>query len=682
MPTSWLSQEQSRIKVVDALKETLQKRLNDSPDLDVEKKTASKIAKKVEKEIFKRFGRVDRLYKTKYRSLLFNLKSTDNQLFHKLMLGKIAPKRLVRMNSLEMAPKELAEWRAKKNKHLLEMIEKEEREVPRRCFEKFTHKGIVEIYREADMDLVSEELIESSLHKEGNSYGEAPSSVVSNQRGELVADSKKGFEPPTYTRTFKQKANTSKILHQNDTYSEEDRRPLDDDRPAVASTPNRKRQVRKQSSRSVIWNGLIQMFSVKQFVAKAYPVSGYGCQLCQALPAILQSKGCILPEDVWTCIDSIWPENRKGMGVIRFHPSLPKDVGPYHTLYTYLNNRQRYGIVESSQVEIFLVSLPAYQLVPSQLHPVGGPGLDRCHPSLLLGLILPRRTCLDTLKTSHDLLPKAKRKRVTSKDGTETVPSHLQVDVGQEQTPQHLSKEGLSSGEGLTNIPKQEGLIVDTLLGLIEQLKREIIYRVPSSSCYQDERDEVNQPSLGDTFHSATGSASTGEQLDNLTLEILGAQPCQSGEEVQFCIDPYPSDFCSTLGLLSPSEVLCPDQHRTHAHGAQGINTFEDLLSPNVLCAGAVAPFEECQVQLSPQIPCTNIIGEHNSSVQEMLSLIQHVTQLQSNTQNQEPQPFSLLTQEIASALSQIPAGIELFPVQQDDATYDQLEILSSTFKG
>ncbi|XP_063168347.1 PHD finger protein 3-like [Candoia aspera] len=156
IPSSWLSQEQNRIKVLDTLKETLQKRLNDSPDLEVEKNTASEIAEKVEKEIFRHFGHVHRLYRNKYSSLLFNLKSTDNQLFRKLMLGKVTPRRLVQMSSLEMASKELAEWRAKKNKHVLELIEKEEREVPRHCSEKFTHKGIVEIHREANMDLVPE----------------------------------------------------------------------------------------------------------------------------------------------------------------------------------------------------------------------------------------------------------------------------------------------------------------------------------------------------------------------------------------------------------------------------------------------------------------------------------------------------------------------------------------------
>ncbi|XP_039185520.1 SPOC domain-containing protein 1 isoform X2 [Crotalus tigris] len=362
IPRPWLSQEQSRMKVIETLRETLQKRLNDTPDLDVQKNIASKIAKKVEMEIFKHFGRVDRLYKNKYRSLLFNLKSSDNQLFNKLMRGKITPRRLVQMSSLEMASKELAEWRAKKNKHELEMIEKEEREMPRRCSEKFTHKGIVEIYREVDIDVASEEIIESSLH-------EVPSLAGSNQIRELAADNEQVFEPVTYKLTFKQEANPSQILRQNIACSEMDKTPQDE-----GSTANRNRQTAKRPSYSVIWNGLIQMFSVKQFVAKAYPVSGFGSHLCQALPTVLQSQGCILPKDVWAYVDSIWPRKREEMGVIRFRPSLSRDFSSYHTLYTYLNNRQRYGIAESNQMEIFLVPLPAYQLVPSQFHPVGGPG--------------------------------------------------------------------------------------------------------------------------------------------------------------------------------------------------------------------------------------------------------------------------------------------------------------------
>ncbi|XP_013915164.1 PREDICTED: uncharacterized protein LOC106543627 [Thamnophis sirtalis] len=323
-------------------------------------------------------------------------------------------------------------------------------------------------------------------------------------------------------------------------------------------------------------------------------------------------------------------------------------------------------------MEIFLVPLPAYQLVPSQFHPVGGPGLDQRHPALLLGLILPKRTSPDILKTSHDLPPKAKRKRVTSKVSLEnsrfTVPSHLQADVGQEQTPQPLC-----TGELSSSLPEQEELTVDGLLGLIEQLKRDILCRVPSASCPQDARDEVHQTPLGDTFHSTADSASTGEQLGNLTLGTWGSRPCPSGEEIQFFIDPDLSDFCSLHGPLLPSGVLHPDQHGTPMalpYGAQGINTFGNPLPPSVLCAEAVTPVEECQAQLPPQIPYANTIGAHNPSVQETLGLLQYVTQMQSSIQNLEAQPCSLLTQEMISALSQIPAGLESFPVQQDGGYY------------
>ncbi|XP_070620551.1 SPOC domain-containing protein 1 isoform X1 [Erythrolamprus reginae] len=661
IPRSWLSEEQSRIKVMEVLTETLQKRLNDSLDPGVPKNIASEIAKEVEMEIFKHFGRVDRLYKNKYRSLLFNLKSTDNQLFHKLILGKITPRRLVEMNSLEMASKELAEWRAKENKHELEMIEKHEREMPKRCSEKFTHKGIVEIYREADIDVASEEVIGSSLL-------EVPSLTGSNQ----IRESRL-FEPATYKFTFSQEANPSETLHQNLAGSEIDKRPEDEGRSALASTANRNRPLAKKSSYSVIWNGLIQVPSVKRFVAKAYPVSGFGPRLCQALPTVLQSEGCILPKDVWAYVDSIWPTKREEMGVIRFRPSLSRDFNSYHTLYTYLNNRQRYGIVESSQMEVFLVPLPAYQLVPPQFHPVGGPGLDQCHPALLLGLILPKRPRLDILEASHDLPPKAKKKRVTFNVSPENcsfaAPSHFPGDVGQDQSPPPLCTEGLPSDEGLSILPKPEELTIDSLLGLIEQIKRDVLCTVPPSSCQQDARDEVHPTPLGDTFHSTADSALTGEQLSNLTLGILGAQPCLSGQEIQFGVNPQPSDIFSFLGSLLSSGVSLPDQHGTPTalpYATQEMNPFENPLLRSVLCAEAVAPVEQCQAHLPPQIPYTNTIGEGDPPVQETLPLDQYVAQMQSSIQSLEAQPFSLLTQEMISALSQIPA----FPVQQGGGYY------------
>ncbi|XP_048357573.1 uncharacterized protein LOC125435416 [Sphaerodactylus townsendi] len=162
IPRSKLSEEESRIKVVDSLREVLQKRLDDSPDLNIQEDAVLRIAKKVEKALFNLSCSVDQHYKNKYRSLLFNLKSAKNQhLFCKVILGMISPKKLVQMNALELAPEDLAEWRARERKHALEVIEKEEREAPRCCLTKFTHKGIIEIHRETDEDLMFQEIVVS-----------------------------------------------------------------------------------------------------------------------------------------------------------------------------------------------------------------------------------------------------------------------------------------------------------------------------------------------------------------------------------------------------------------------------------------------------------------------------------------------------------------------------------------
>ncbi|XP_061453319.1 SPOC domain-containing protein 1 [Rhineura floridana] len=645
--SSHLSQEQSRSKVVDALREALQKRLDDSPDLRVQKNTVSKIAKKVEKEIFKLFCCVEQNYRNKYRSLLFNLKSTENQhLFRQLILGEITPKRLVQMSSLEMAPKELAEWRAKENKRVLEIIEKEEREAPRCCSAKFTHKGIVEIQREAEEDLMFQETFGSQSPKEENSSSEVPTVSMRDPEddhwnhtedsnylscfGQFTAGSERGFKPPTYKRFLQKKANATKHLHPTSVCSEEGGRPLQEDSVISPDIPKKHRRVEKQSRNSAIWKGVIQMFSMKQFVAKAYPVSGSNCNLTQGLPHLLRSRGCILPEDVWAYLDSIWPASSKETGVIRFHPSLSKGSNPYDMLYSYLNNKQRYGIVDSNQMEIFMVPLAAYQPVPSKLHPLGGPGLDPCHPSLLLGLILPKRTCTGSLETRSNPLPKTKGKSITFKDSIETrcfSPSSCsQVDPRLTRSPRQLPIDRLICGKEGPSLPSPEPLAVNTVFVLNEELDGETCHSDPSSLLHK-----ANQFPFGDILQTLSDSLLTGEQLDSLTLETLGVQPHQHGDPVQFCTDSDPSHIWKTLELLLPSEPACPDRHEVD--GAQGANIFEAPFLQ--LCTEAVPSCEMSQVLSLLQIPCTrSVAGEPNSLFEETLSLIQHV---QSHLQTQGP---------------------------------------------
>nr|XP_034976512.1 SPOC domain-containing protein 1 isoform X2 [Zootoca vivipara] len=618
--SSQLTQEQSRRKVMDALREALLKRLDDLPDLCVQKNTVLKIAKKVEQEIFKRFCCVEQNYKNKYRSLLFNLKSAENQyLCRKLILGEITPKRLVQMSSLEMAPPELAEWRAKENKRVLEIIEKEEQEAPRCCSAKFNHKGIVEIEREAEEDLMFQEIFGSQSPKEVNHSSEVPGVSVRDPDdvqwnhsedpnylscfGQITAGGVRGFKPPTYKHTLKEKADATKHWHPSTMYSEEGERPLHADSPISPHIPKKHRRVEKQSTNSSIWEGVIHMFSVKQFVAKAYPVSGSSCNLSQE------------------------------MGVIRFHPSLPEGFDPYNTLYSYLNNKQRYGILDSNQMEIFMVPLAAYQPVPSKLHAFGGPGLEPCHPSLLLGLILPKRTCTGSLETMSNPLPKAMRKNITLKDNIEADCFSLpQVDTCQTWPPPQLSIDSLLCGnEGpLLVLPRQEPLAADAVFVHPEGLGGETFHRDPSSLRHEEAGNEANHFPVGDALQSLSSSPWAVEQWSNLSLGILGAQPHQDRDHVQLCGDSDESHIWKTIELLLSSNPVCPDQHE-----AEGANLLDSPFLQSILCADAVPPCEVSQVLSSPQIPCiAYVAGEPNSLLQETLSLIQHV---ESQLQTQEP---------------------------------------------
>ncbi|KYO25863.1 SPOC domain-containing protein 1 isoform B [Alligator mississippiensis] len=395
VPSLPLSAEQIRVKVIDSLRGMLQKRLEESLDLDVPEDTIMRLANNIEKEIFRRFLCVDQRYKNKYRSLLFNLRAPKNKLlFQQVVLGEVTPQCLVQMNSLEMAPKELAEWRAREHKQVLEVIEKQQQEAPMRCSTKLTHKGEIEIHREMEENVTLEDLFESVLCMETQpipqSATESEKDTTDQHKSHLLdldshicaaqpgPDGEEGFNPPrNKLLTQKKEAELFRKLHSTRVCSARRSQHSENKRPVSSGILRKKPRLQKPLDKStVLWEGSIQMFSIKEFSAKAYPVSGYSSHLVQALPAQIQSRGCTLPEDVWDFLDSIWPAEAKEMSVIRFYPAVAQAMGTYNMLYTYLNNKQRYGIVDSKQMEMFLVPLPAFQPVPAKFHPQGGPGGD------------------------------------------------------------------------------------------------------------------------------------------------------------------------------------------------------------------------------------------------------------------------------------------------------------------
>jgi len=109
------------------------------------------VAFEIEVELFKLFGGVNKKYKEKGRSLLFNLKDRNNpELIERVMSGDISPERLCSMTAEELASKELSEWRIAKAEELAQMVVLPDAEVDIRRLVKKTHKGEFQVEVEQD----------------------------------------------------------------------------------------------------------------------------------------------------------------------------------------------------------------------------------------------------------------------------------------------------------------------------------------------------------------------------------------------------------------------------------------------------------------------------------------------------------------------------------------------------
>ncbi|XP_057959373.1 uncharacterized protein LOC131151907 isoform X2 [Malania oleifera] len=116
------------------------------------------LAFEIESELFKLFGGVNKKYKEKGRSLLFNLKDRSNpELRERVIAGEISPKRLCSMTAEELASKELSQWRIAKAEELAQMVVLLDTEVDVRRLVKKTHKGEFQVEVEQD-DSVSVEV--------------------------------------------------------------------------------------------------------------------------------------------------------------------------------------------------------------------------------------------------------------------------------------------------------------------------------------------------------------------------------------------------------------------------------------------------------------------------------------------------------------------------------------------
>uniref|UniRef100_A0A803YHI2 PHD finger protein 3 n=1 Tax=Meleagris gallopavo TaxID=9103 RepID=A0A803YHI2_MELGA len=434
VPASKPSADQIRHSVKQSLKEILMKRLTDS-SLKIPEERAAKVATRIERELFSFFRDTDSKYKNKYRSLMFNLKDPKNNiLFKKVLKGEVTPDHLIKMSPEELASKELAAWRQRENRHTIEMIEKEQREVERRPITKITHKGEIEIesetpmkeqevmeIQEPNMMKLHEKSEEAEKDKEGNES--ASPDTTSQHKNHLFDLNCKicigRMAPPTDDdiSAKKVKVSVGVARKQSDNEAESIADALSSTSCILASEllEDDKQDSSKSSFPTLpksetpgtveceslflarlnfIWKGFINMPSVAKFVIKAYPVSGSFEYLTEDLPDSIQVGGRISPHTVWEYVEKIKASGTKEICVVRFTPVTEEDQISYALLFAYFSSRKRYGVAANNMKlvkDLYLIPLGSSDKVPHHLVPFDGPGIEIHRPNLLLGLIIRQK---------------------------------------------------------------------------------------------------------------------------------------------------------------------------------------------------------------------------------------------------------------------------------------------------
>ncbi|KAJ8264699.1 hypothetical protein GJAV_G00152730 [Gymnothorax javanicus] len=452
------SVEEIRKNVRDSLEDILIKRLNGS-DLKVSAERAAKVAMKTEKELFSFFRDTDSKYKSKYRSLMFNLKDPKNNvLFKRVLKGDISPENLIRLSPEQLASKELAAWRKRENRHTIEMIEKEQREVERRPITKITHKGEIEIENQEpakEPEVVEAEPVPAP--KPVEEIAEVPQEIEFDSTRDTTSLHKDHlFDLDCKICTGRMappvEAAATKVLKVATTVMRR-RAGSDGDPPATSDkadgesfsgvtenslgTKAISSEERTDNSNGgeteaaflaglqPLWKGFLNMPSVAKVFTKAYPVSGILDHVTEDLPNSIQVGGRIPPQTVWDYVEKIRTSGTKEICLIRFSPVTEEDEISYTLLYAYFSSRKRYGVIANNMKQVkdmYIIPLGSSEKIPHHLAPFDGPGLEAKRPNLLLGLIIRQRArrdleILPVHSTETAFLPEKNTKPYSTKEG-------------------------------------------------------------------------------------------------------------------------------------------------------------------------------------------------------------------------------------------------------------------------
>ncbi|VVC29402.1 Zinc finger, PHD-type,Zinc finger, FYVE/PHD-type,Spen paralogue and orthologue SPOC, C-terminal,Zinc [Cinara cedri] len=420
-------EEQLRINVRKSLLETLSSRISEESEMKTAEENLEDLISQIEEELYIQFGKVDQKYKTKYRSLMFNIKDPKNlNFFKKIMFKWVTPYQLVRMTADEMASQELAEWRERENKHQIEMIRKTELDMMNQSKTLLmkTHKGeeIIEpkdnketIVSELNPDIKVQEkkpqillklTKEDKKEKKKSRYKERSSSgdrerrhhKSSRSRHKSHKDKKHRSRDRSRSRDKKEKnvkqikkieiSTDNPVINDLEVCKEEDTSDREPSSTVVIATPPR-----VEDEISPIWKGIINFTDVARCNVTMTRLSGNVIALDAELNLpVLECVGRIKQQIVWEYMGKLKKTGTKDIIVTKLSAGGMEQQMSYLSLYQYLSAKNRIAVIDSKPFpnikDFYIYPLGSHCPVPQVLLPLDGPGVDDYRTHLLLGIIV------------------------------------------------------------------------------------------------------------------------------------------------------------------------------------------------------------------------------------------------------------------------------------------------------
>eukprot|EP00795_Rhopilema_esculentum_P008690 gene8690-14709_t len=444
-------------------------------EMDVNVDEVTKICSAIEEEIVKMYGDTGQKYKTKYRSLIFNLKDPKNRsLYKQVVQGELPPAKLVHMSPEQLASAELAKWREREAKHNIEMIKKREEEdaLALKHAVKKTHKGEVELENEGEEDMhnlqthieTAEEQKDAAMEEDGAPMAfEDTTEQHSTHLFDLNCKICTGKQQPAgekhpilphVSTSVIQAIPESSMPSPTDSPDEND---LRQNSPDLIESMNRSPihiPLPSKEKSDPMWKGFVVMPSVAKFASNAYRISGPCDNLLKLLPDTLQIYGRIKHEQVWDYLFQLKSTTHKTIDVLRFEMAAEDDKKDYVALYSYFYTRKRIGVIgncHSGVKDMYVVPIASHDPVPPELQPFDGPGMPEPRPHMLIGIIVRSKQAVPMKrpKQSHHestevAVKKSKKRHKHKKDKYEDIV------FGKQRAGQSLEETPSESGSSYT----------------------------------------------------------------------------------------------------------------------------------------------------------------------------------------------------------------------------------------